>query len=86
MKSALLKMMFYRRGRLFMPYVYAFMFLKMIYIYMWVRLLSPLGSADKINISDVLMSILFAEVIAFIKISTWGQKDIYYDGEEKRNQ
>jgi hypothetical protein len=56
----------------------------MIYIYMWVRLLSPLGNVNKVNISDVLMEILFAEIIVLVKVATWGQKDIFFEGEEKR--
>ena len=80
----LLKAMFYRKGRLFMPYVYAFVFLVTIEIYLLARLVSPLGQIDKLKLSDQLIEILLAEIIVLIKVATWGQKDMNLIGEEKR--
>lgn len=83
-KFNLLKSMFYRNGRLFMPYVYAFIFLMTIEVYLIVRLVSPLGESDKIKLSDHLIELLLAEIIVLIKVATWGKKNISFDGEEKR--
>jgi len=80
----IVKMMFYRKGRLFMPYVYAFIFLMTIELYLMVRIIAPLGSVDKIKLSDNLIEILLAEIIILIKVATWGQKDIVFNGVEKR--
>jgi hypothetical protein len=83
-KFNLHKQMFFRKGRLFMPYVYAFFGMVIIYTYLIVRLISPLGAIDKEKISDRLIEILMAEIIILIKVSTWGKKDIIFKGEEKR--
>lgn len=81
----ILKMMFYRKGRLFMPYVYAFGTIIIIWTYMIVRLISPLGDVDKEKISDHIIEIVLAEVIIMIRVATWGKKGFsYYDGKEKR--
>lgn len=69
----LLKMMFYSRGVLFMPYVYSFAFLVMIIIYMIVKLVAPLGHEIKVIISDTLLRDLFYGVIGLIGVSTWGR-------------
>jgi hypothetical protein len=69
----ILKAMFYSGGELYMPWVYAFVFLFIIALYLIVRLISPLGVTDKVHLSDDLIIKLFYGVVGLIGVATAGR-------------
>lgn len=61
------------KGNVFMPYVYAFIFIGIIVSAFMIRFIAPLGLYDKEKISDTLLLGLMAYSIALITVATWGK-------------
>jgi len=70
-------------GSFFPPYLYSFVFLALIVVLIIVRLISPLGSANKVNISDTLILGMMVYVLGLIGVSTWGKGR---NSNDKNNQ